>query len=155
MGAGLFCHGKRVSTDRTTAEFMGIDSQQAEVQNHNLSYGEKGVYRMKSKLLVIGCTLSLVLTLRITPALAAQEPGSSEPDGVAIAGSVVLSLLHLPLKLVTCVGTQALGAVAYAATYGVPGNYEGDTNGKQIGEVARGACGGSWIISPEQVKKDY
>jgi hypothetical protein len=110
---------------------------------------------MKSKLVAVVWVLLVCLTVRLTPAVAAQEVGPSGPDGLAVAGSVVLSLLHLPIKLVTCVGAQAVGAVAYAATYAVPGNYDGDTNGKQIGEVARSACGGSWIIGPDQVKKDY
>ncbi len=33
--------------------------------------------------------------------------------------------------------------------------HDGGTNGKQIGEVARKACTGDWIITPEQVSKDY
>jgi hypothetical protein len=45
--------------------------------------------------------------------------------------------------------------VAYVATFGVAGNYEGGTNGRQIGEVARKSCTGPWLISPDQVKTDY
>jgi hypothetical protein len=110
---------------------------------------------MNPKCITVLLALSLALTLRATPARAADQTGSSEPGGLAVAGSVLLSVLHLPLKLATCAGTQAVGAVAYVATYAVAGSYDGGTNGKQIGEVARGACGGSWIISPDQVKKDY
>jgi len=46
-------------------------------------------------------------------------------------------------------------AVAYIFTYGVPGNFDGGTNGKQIGEVARSACAVPWIISTDQVRQDY
>ncbi len=68
---------------------------------------------------------------------------------------MLLTILNFPYKLVTCVGTQAITLTAYVMTNGVEGNYEGGTNGKQIGEVARGACVGHWVITPEQVKKDY
>ncbi len=55
----------------------------------------------------------------------------------------------------SCVGTQSGAAVAYTATFRVAGNYNGGTNGKQIGEVARRSCTGDWIITPEQASKDY
>lgn len=84
-----------------------------------------------------------------------QQAPMKEDDGAFYLGSILLSVLHFPLKLATCVGTQAGAAVAYTATYGVAGNYDGDTNGKDIGEVARKSCTGTWFIAPEQVKKDY
>jgi len=87
--------------------------------------------------------------------LRAQQSTTQSVDGVSVIGSIFLSVLHLPLKLATCVGTQTGAAVTYAATFGVAGNYDGGTNGRQIGEVARSACAGDWIISPDQVKKDY
>jgi hypothetical protein len=86
---------------------------------------------------------------------AATKEGDGRPGAGFYVGSVLLSILYVPVKLVTCVGTQAGAAVAYTGTYGVPGNYDGDTNGRDIGEVARRSCTGSWIIKPEQVKKDY
>lgn len=85
----------------------------------------------------------------------AQQAQPEENAGVFYLGSFVLSVLYVPVKLVTCVGTQAGAAVAYTATYGVPGTQDGETNGKEIGEVARRSCTGPWIITPEQVKKDY
>jgi len=96
----------------------------------------------------------LALTILTAPSTAmAQQMG--EDDGVFYLGAIVMSILHVPFKLVTCVGTQAGAAVAYTATYGVEGNYNGGTNGKEIGEVARRSCTGDWIITPQQVKKDY
>lgn len=80
---------------------------------------------------------------------------AQQDDGAFVLGSVLLSILHFPFKLVTCAGTQVTAAVAYTATYGVPGNYDGGTNGKDIGEVARRSCTGDWLITPQQVKKDY
>jgi hypothetical protein len=98
----------------------------------------------------------LLLNLLVTPAVGrAQQAGAQQDDGVFYLGSFVLSLIYLPVKLATCLGTQAGAAVAYTATYGVPGSYDGDVNGKEIGEVARRSCTGPWIITPEQVKKDY
>jgi hypothetical protein len=93
----------------------------------------------------------LFVSTMATPAVVRAQ----EADGLATFGSVVFSILHLPLKLVTCVGTQAVAGVAYVATYGVPGNYEDGTNGREIGEVARRSCTGEWIIPPQQVKRDY
>jgi hypothetical protein len=84
----------------------------------------------------------------------AQSTGQ-EDNGIFIVGSVLLSILHVPFKLATCAGTQATAAVFYAGTFGVPGHYDGGTNGKEIGETARRSCTGAWFITPEQVKKDY
>jgi hypothetical protein len=109
---------------------------------------------MKARFTSSLSAFSLAITLLSPPSVAAQQSGSLN-DGLYVAGSVLLSLLYLPVKLTTCVGTQAVTAVAYTATYGVPGSYDGGTNGKDIGEVARKACAGSWLISPNQVKRDY
>ena len=85
----------------------------------------------------------------------ARAQDAKEDNGLFVLGSVLLSIIHLPVKLVTCVGTQAGAAVAYTATFGVPGNYDGGTNGKDIGETARKSCTGDWFVTPQQVKKDY
>jgi hypothetical protein len=45
--------------------------------------------------------------------------------------------------------------MAYTATFGVPGNYDGGTNGRDIGETARHSCKGDWIITPRQIRQDY
>jgi hypothetical protein len=80
---------------------------------------------------------------------------SRRPGFVHILGSIVFTTLHVPAKLVTCVGTQTVAAVAYTGTFGVEGNYAGGTNGGEIGEVARRSCTGSWIVRPSQVVRDY
>ena len=111
---------------------------------------------MKPKL-ISGLSIALfAFTLVTAPGMArAQQSGTQADDAVFQAGSLLFSVLLLPVKLITCVGTQATAAVAYTATYGVEGNYDGGTNGKQIGEVARRSCTGAWVITPEQIKKDY
>lgn len=110
------------------------------------------IRRLMSGVCVAIVVFGLVLA---PPAARAQQASSQEEDAVFHAGSLLLSLLLFPVKLTTCVGTQAASAVAYTTTYGVAGNYEGGTNGKQIGEVARGACAGGWVVGFEEVKRDY
>jgi len=40
-------------------------------------------------------------------------------------------------------------------TNGVPGNFEGGTNQKEIAQIARAACVVPWVVPFEQVKEDY
>jgi hypothetical protein len=86
---------------------------------------------------------------------AVQSTQSRRPGFPHILGSIVFTTLHVPFKLISCVGTQTLAAVAYTGTFGVEGNYEEGTNGREIGEVARRSCTGSWIVRPSQVVRDY
>lgn len=99
--------------------------------------------------------LILIIAVLALPVAGNAQSSPQEDNGIFVLGSVLLSILHVPLKLATCVGTQATAAVAYTATYGVPGYYDGGTNGKDIGETARRSCTGSWFITPSQVKTDY
>ena len=96
----------------------------------------------------------MIGALAVAPTAYAQS-APQDDDGIFVLGSVLLSILHVPYKLATCLGTQATAAVAYTATYGVPGHYDGGTNGKDIGETARLSCTGTWFITPSQVKSDY
>jgi hypothetical protein len=84
------------------------------------------------------------------PAVETRRPGFPH-----ILGSIIFTTLYFPMKLATCVGGQAAAAVAYTTTFGVKGNYEGGTNGREIGEVGRRSCTGSWIVRPSQVVRDY
>ena len=108
---------------------------------------------MKQKL-ISGITIIIFAIALLGPSTARAQ-SSQEDNGIFIVGSVLLSIIHVPYKLVTCAATQASSAVFYTATYGVRGHYDGDTNGRDIGETARRSCTGDWIIKPEQVKKDY
>jgi hypothetical protein len=82
-----------------------------------------------------------------------QEP--RRPGFVHILGGILLTPPVFIGKLFTCVGTQVTAGVAYTATFGVEGNYDGGTNGREIGEVARRSCTGSWWVRPSQVVRDY
>ena len=97
----------------------------------------------------------LAIVISIPGQVRAQQADVQEDNGIFVLGSVLFSILHIPLKLATCVGTQATAAVAYTATFGVPGHYDGGTNAKDIGETARRSCTGSWFITPSQIKSDY
>jgi len=109
----------------------------------------------KRKLAKIAAT-TLALAIFTAPGIgSAAEESAREESGPFVLGSIFLSILHFPVKLVTCVGTQVTGAAAYAATYGVEGAYDGGTNGRDIGETARRSCTGDWVIPASTVRKDY
>ena len=110
---------------------------------------------MTNKLLRALATAILIVAMLAIPSAGRAQSAEREDDGVFFLGSVILSILHVPLKLGTCLGTQAISAVSYVSTYGVEGHYDGGTNGRDIGETARRSCKGDWIITPSQVKKDY
>jgi hypothetical protein len=121
-------------------------------------------HRFYSFLTATILVLSLLLAANVSQAeeLAQQDDPASYPATQSrrpgffhILGSIVFTTLHFPAKLVTCVGTQSVAAVAYTGTFGVEGNYAGGTNGREIGEVARRSCTGSWIVRPSQVVRDY
>jgi hypothetical protein len=106
--------------------------------------------------LVSGISAIILATAILAAPTAARAQSSAQEDnGIFVLGSVLLSTLHVPVKLATCAGTQVGAAVFYTTTLGVPGHYDGGTNGKEIGETARRSCTGTWFISPEQVKRDY
>ncbi|MEX0806861.1 MAG: hypothetical protein WD688_26600 [Candidatus Binatia bacterium] len=113
---------------------------------------------MKHKIYSILTAALLILSFVAAPSISmAQEKTQrvARPGFFSILGSIVFTTLHVPLKAVTCVGTQATAAVAYTGTFGVEGHYDGGTNGKDIGETARRSCTGSWIVRPSQVVRDY
>ncbi len=121
-------------------------------------------HRFYSFLTATILVLSLLLAANVSQAeeLAQQDDPASYPATQSrrpglfhILGSIVFTTLHFPAKLVTCVGTQSVAAVAYTGTFGVEGNYAGGTNGREIGEVARRSCTGPWIVRPSQVVRDY
>jgi hypothetical protein len=107
----------------------------------------------KRKLAFVSIAPLMLFAFLFTASLSQAESGPD--DGVYDVGSVLLNILHVPFKLVTCVGTQIVAGVDYVGTYGVEGNYFGGTNGREIGGVATGACKGQWIIRSEDVKRDY
>ena len=110
---------------------------------------------MKKRIVPTCSVVLLTLSLLALPVTGRTQETADGADAVSVVGSVLLSILHLPSKLVTCVVTQSSAALFYTSTFGVPGGYEGGTNGRDIGETARRSCTGAWVITPSQVKADY
>ena len=110
---------------------------------------------MKKRIVPTCSAALLTLSLLALPVNGRAQQAPQGEDGAFVVGSIILSILHLPSKLVTCVVTQSSAALFYTSTFGVPGGYEGGTNGRDIGETARRSCTGSWVITPSQVKADY
>ena len=108
------------------------------------------------KRIVPACSAALLtLSLLATPVTGRAQQAAEADDAAFYIGSVLLSILHLPSKLVTCVVTQSSSALFYTSTFDVPGHYEDGTNGRDIGETARRSCTGKWLVTPSQVKADY
>lgn len=110
---------------------------------------------MKTRIAATCTAALLTLSLLALPVTGRAQETAEGADAAFVVGSVLLSILHLPSKLVTCVVTQSSAALFYTSTFGVPGGYEGGTNGRDIGETARRSCTGAWVITPSQVKADY
>jgi hypothetical protein len=108
--------------------------------------------RIQNKTAATALALSLIAS---APLGHAQSAPAQEDDGIFTLGSIFVSIFHVPLKLVTCVGTQVTAAAAYAATYDVRGHYDGGTYGREIGETARRSCTGTWFVPPSQIKADF
>ena len=109
---------------------------------------------MSKKTLSKVASTALTLTILTVPGISSAQQAREESSPFVL-GSILLSILHIPVKLVTCVGAQVTGAAAYAGTYGVLGHYDGGTNGRDIGETARRSCTGDWIVPASQVRRDY
>jgi hypothetical protein len=110
---------------------------------------------MKNRIVAICAAGVLSLSLLALPATARAQETSEGASGIHVVGSILFSILHVPYKALTCAATQVAAAVPYVETFGVPGGYEGGTNGRDIGETARKSCTGDWIIKPRHVKADY
>ena len=113
---------------------------------------------MKQKKYSVLSAAILILSFAATPTISVAQQATertARPGFFSVLGSIVFTPVHIVSKAITCVGTQATAGVAYTATFGVEGHYDGGTNGKDIGETARRSCTGSWLVRPSQVARDY
>lgn len=111
---------------------------------------------MNQKIVAGICVIGLILALLVPSLVQAQDATPEEGNTAYYAvGSVFLSLLYLPIKLVTCVSVQTVTTPIYLFTNRVPGNFEGGTNGKEIAEIGRASCVSPWVVPFDQVKEDY
>jgi hypothetical protein len=112
-------------------------------------------YTTNSLLAAALVVFGLLCAPRLSEAGESMQQDPARPGFVHILGGILLTPPVFIGKLATCVGTQVTAGVAYAATFGVEGNYNGGTNGREIGEVARRSCTGPWWVTPSQVVRDY
>ena len=113
---------------------------------------------MKDKKYSVLIAAILILSFAATPSISMAQQATertARPGFFSVLGSIVFTPVHIVSKAITCVGTQATAGVAYTATFGVEGHYDGGTNGKDIGETARRSCTGSWLVRPSQIARDY
>lgn len=80
--------------------------------------------------------IALVAALLGLPMTARADDGQQVARG---AGSAFGTLVYTPVKTSFCI----LGAIGSGFTYMV--------DSKTAGKVARGSCGGSWVITPSAV----
>jgi hypothetical protein len=112
-------------------------------------------HRANSLLIATLVVSGLLATSSLSIAGQSMQQEAPRPGFIHILGGILLTPPVFVGKLATCVGTQVTAGVAYAATFGVEGNYDGGTNGREIGEVARRSCTGPWWVRPSQVARDY
>lgn len=112
-------------------------------------------HKTNSRLTVTLIVFGLLGAPSLTIAGESMQQELRRPGFVHVLGGILLTPPVFVSKLITCVGTQVTAGVAYTATFGVEGNYDGGTNGREIGEVARRSCTGAWIVTPSQVVRDY
>src|SRR5574337_2039744 len=96
-------------------------------------------------------TAALVLCLLAQMAVASwagAEETTVGADVSAGAVSVIATVITLPLKLVTCVATVALGGTVYGLTMGTS-----EIVREELVAGTNQTCGGRFYVSPQQVKQ--
>ncbi len=93
--------------------------------------------------------LALCLLVQMTVASWARaEETSLGADVSAGAVSVIATVITLPLKLITCAATVALGGTAYGLTMGTS-----EIVREELVAGTNQTCGGRFYVSPRQVKQ--
>src|SRR5574337_59644 len=80
--------------------------------------------------------------------LASAEESTVGADVAAGAVSVIATVITIPLKLVTCAVTVALGGTAYGISMGTS-----ETIREELVAGTNQTCGGRFYVSPQQVKQ--
>mgnify|MGYP001595800485 CR=1 FL=1 len=96
-------------------------------------------------------TVLLALWLLVQMAVASwarAEDSSLAADVSAGAVSVIATVIALPLKLITCAATVALGGTAYGLTMGTS-----ELIREELVAGTNHTCGGRFYVSPQQVKQ--
>ena len=96
-------------------------------------------------------TALLALCLLVQMAVASwarAEETSLGADVSAGAVSVIATVITLPLKLITCAATVALGGTAYGLTMGTS-----EIIREELVAGINQTCGGKFYVTPQQVKR--
>ncbi|MGB4780977.1 hypothetical protein [Candidatus Methylomirabilis sp.] len=93
--------------------------------------------------------LALCLLVQMTVvSWAGAEETSLGADVSAGVVSVIATAITLPLKLITCAATVALGGTAYGLTMGTS-----EIIREELVAGTNQTCGGRFYVSPQQVKQ--
>jgi len=97
----------------------------------------------------LAALLALCFLVQMAVASRARaEETSLGADVSAGAVSVIATVITLPLKLITCVATVALGGTVYGLTMGTS-----EIVREELVAGTNQACGGRFYVSPQQVKQ--
>ena len=91
--------------------------------------------------------LCLLVQMSVAP-WARAEDSSLGADVSAGAVSVIATVITLPLKLITCAATVALGGTAYGLTMGTS-----EIIREELVAGTNQTCGGRFYVTPQQVKQ--
>lgn len=98
---------------------------------------------------ILTAFLLLCLLVQVGMASWARAEGSSlGADVSAGAVSAIATVITLPLKLITCAATVALGGTAYGLTMGTS-----EIIREELAAGTNQTCGGRYYVSPQQIKQ--
>jgi len=101
----------------------------------------------RNRLVIAMMVLSLSVQMGIASGARAEEPHLGA-DVAAHAISALATVIALPVRLVACVATVALGGLTYGLTMGTS-----EPLRREIVEGTNETCGGRFYITPEEVKQ--
>ena len=91
--------------------------------------------------------LCLSMQIVVASGASAEEPNVAA-DISARAISAIATAIALPVKLVGCVATVALGGIAYGFTVGTS-----ELIREELVAGTRSTCGGKYYITPQEVRQ--
>ena len=96
-------------------------------------------------------TALLALCLLVQVGMASQARAEDSSLGADVSAgliSAIATVITLPVKLVTCAATVALGGTAYGLTMGTS-----EIVREELAAGTNQTCGGRYYVSPQQVKR--
>ncbi len=108
------------------------------------SQGGKGMKR--NRVFTAAVAVGLLMQVLVASGASAGEPNMAA-DISAGAISAIATAIALPVKLVGCVATVALGGIAYGFTVGTS-----ELIREELVAGTKSTCGGKYYITPEEVR---